>query len=77
MPGFRVTGRTLGSGAQHAVLMRIMATHAREGAFTLQEAQTPAKIHWLVPYIPRILEVGGDALRGRHPVALPAAFVHF
>ena len=55
------------------ILMWVVAGHARRLAF--EETSALAEVDRLMADIPGILEVGRDALRGRHAMALSAFLV--
>lgn len=53
--------------------MRIMARNA--GGFAFEKARALAEVNRLMTDVPRIVEVRGHALSGRHAMALSAFFV--
>jgi hypothetical protein len=52
-----------------------MAPQAGQFAATFQEARALAEVNRLMTEIPRIIEIGFDAARRRHAMALPAEVV--
>lgn len=70
-----MTPGTSGIGGGLAVLVRTMAPQAGQFAATFQEARALAEVNRLMTEIPRIIEIGFDAARRRHAMALPAEVV--
>ena len=73
---FGVAGGALCVGGRLGVLVRSVTRQARQLSGALEKATALTEIDRLMTDVPGIIKVGGDALGGRHAMALAAKIVY-